>query len=204
MIRLAFVRLANVYVFLVGFTFVFFALAVLTTVWMTTTYSVAPALLQPLYPVLPASQDPRVEPHIPLNVDAVDAFRKIEVPGWEYEFEQGSQEERLLHTLGILSLHNGGTYRIEPATAPVTFISDLEAAAAEGVVGVEQFLLDAGNRAGWCEAQYSEYETVVIELVPNAKEEYLFKAFYASATLAILMLPVTVVAFRSMRKRSDT
>ena len=116
----------------------------------------------------------------------------------------GRQEERLLHTLGILSLHNGGTYRIEPVTAPITFVSALEAAAAEGVAGVEQFLLDAGNGAGWCEAQYSGYETVVIELVPNATEEFLLKAFYGSAFLAIPMLPATVVALRWMRKRSDT
>ena len=102
-----------------------------------------------------------------MNVDAVNAFRKIAVPGWEYESESGRQEERLLHTLGILSLHNGGTYRIEPVTAPITFVSALEAAAAEGVAGVEQFLLDAGNGAGWCEAQYSGYDTVVIELVPS-------------------------------------
>ena len=74
----------------------------------------------------------------------------------------------------------------------------------KGVAGVEQFLLDAGNGAGWREAQYSGYETVVIELVPNATEEFLLKAFYGSAFLAIPMLPATVVALRWMRKRSDT
>ena len=204
MIRSAFAYLVNVYSFFIAASVVSVAFLVVSTVWMATTHSVAPELLQQLGPVSRASQDPRVEPRIPLNTAIIDAFREIEVPGWEYEFGSEAYEERLTHTLGILSLHNGGTYRIEPLTAPVEFVSALEAAAANGVTGVEQFLVDAGNGATWHESDYDEYETVVLNLVPDGTEEFLLKAFVFGGFLTPSTLAITAIAFRRMRQRPNT
>ena len=204
MIRHAFAYLSNAYVFLVVVSVVFITVAVVTTVWMATTHSVAPELLKQLGPVPRASQDPRVEPHIPLNVGTINVFRIIEVPGWEYEFQSDRYEARLVHTLGILSLHNGGTYRIEPVTAPVKFVSALEAAAVDGVDGVEQFLVDAGQGASWRGFEYEGYETVAIHLVPNATENFLLRAWVGSAMMAIVMVPATFIAFGGVKRRSDT
>ena len=164
MIRPIILYFVNAYSFFVVVTVVSVALLVVSVVWMATTHSVASELLQQLGPISRVSQDPRVEPHIPLNVSTVKAFREIEVPGWEYEFESKTHEERLKHTLGILSMHNGGTYRIEPLTAPVDFISALEVAVVEGTDGVEQLLVDVGNGVSWRESSYEEYETVVLKL----------------------------------------
>ena len=204
MIRSAFARFANIYSFFVACIVVLVALSIVTTVWMATTHSVAPELLQQLGPISPASQDPRVEPHIPLNTSVTSAFRKVEVHGWEYEFESKVHEERLTHTLGILSLHNGGTYSVDPLTAPVEFVSALEAASENGVAGFEQFLVDAGNGAGWRESDYEEYETVVLDLEASFIEEFLFKAFYFALVATMLTLPVTVAMFRAKWRRSDT
>ena len=204
MIRSAFARFANFYSFIAACSVVSATFFVVSTVWMATTHSVAPELLQQLGPISLANQDPRVEPHIPLNANVANAFRKVEVLGWEYEFEMNAHEERLIHTLGILSLHNGGTYRVEPLTAPVEFVSALEAAAEDGVAGVEQFLVDAGNSAGWRESDYEEYETVVLQLDATAIEEFLFKAFYAGAMISILTLGITFAAFRKLRQRHNT
>ena len=176
--------------------------AAVTVVWMATTNSVSPELLHQIGPVLRTSQDPRVESHIPLNVELVTAFRKVSVLGWEFEFESDQQEERLLHTLGILSLHNGGTYRIEPLTAPVEFISALEAASQEGVAGVERFLVTAGEHPSWREAQYERYDTVVIELAADATEEYLLKLFWVSGMTAPFMLVATIVLFMRTGRRT--
>ena len=199
MIRSAFAYLVNVYSFFIAASVVSATFLVMSTVWMATTHSVAPELLQQLGPVSRTSQDPRVEPQIPLNADIVNAFREIEVPGWEYEFESEAHEEKLIHTLGILSLHNGGTYRIEPLTAPVEFVSALEAAATDGVAGVEQFLVDAGQGATWHESDYDEYKTVVVNLVPDGTEEFLLKAFFAGGFFTMPTLAITIIAFRRRR-----
>ena len=61
MIRSAFARFANIHSFLAAFSVVLVALLIVTTVWMATTHSVAPELLQQLGPTSRASQDPRVE-----------------------------------------------------------------------------------------------------------------------------------------------
>ena len=197
MIRSGFARFANVYSFLAAFCVVLVAVFVVSTVWMATTHSVAPELLQRIGPVLPTSQDPRVEPHIPLNASVANAFREVEVPGWEFDFWSGAPNEKLMHTLGILSLHNGGTYRVEPLSAPVEFVSGLEAAAADGIAGVEQFLVDAGNGTGWRESDYKEYETVMLNLEASSIENFLFRAFLFSIFAGPLMLGFTFVAFRA-------
>ena len=204
MIRPVILYFVNAYSFFVVVTVVSVGLLVVSVVWMATTHSVAPELLQQLGPISRVSQDPRVEPHIPLNVSTVKAFKEIEVPGWEYEFESKAHEERLKHTLGILSLHNGGTYRIEPLTAPVDFISALEVAVAEGVDGFEQFLVDVGNGVSWRESSYDEYETVVLKLVPNATEEFLLKGFWLGGMTAVPMLGITFLAFRQRRRLTNT
>ena len=202
MLRSAFAFFANIYVFWVALTAIMLTVAAVTVVWMATTNSVSPELLHQIGPVLRTSQDPRVEPHIPLNVELVTAFRKVSVLGWEFEFESDQQEERLLHTLGILSLHNGGTYRVEPLTAPVEFISALEAASQEGVAGVERFLVTAGEHPSWREAQYERYDTVVIELAADATEEYLLKLFWVSGMTAPFMLVATIVLFMRTGRRT--
>ena len=195
MIRPAFSRLFTAYSLFPGFSVLFAVLFIATTVWMATTHSVAPELLQRIGPVLRASQDPRVESHIPLNGSVAKAFRKVEVPGWEFDFWSGVPNEKLTHTLGILSLHNGGTYGVEPLTAPVEFVSALEAAAEDGVDGVEQFLVDAGNGTGWRESDYEEYETVVIHLEASRIEEFLLKGFIGSLMVGIPMLFATIMMF---------
>ena len=203
MIRPVIAYFVNAYYFFVVVSVVSVALLVVSVVWMATTHSVAPELLQQLGPVSRFSQDPSVDPHVPLNASTVKAFREVEVPGWEYEFESKAHEERLTHTLGILSLHNGGTYRTEPLTAPVEFISALEVAAAVGVDGVEQFLVDAGNGVSWRESNYEEYETVVLKLVPNTTEEFLLKGFWAGGMIAVPLLGITLLAFRQRRRLAN-
>ena len=197
MIRTAFARFTNIHSCFAAFSVLLVALLIVTTVWMATTHSVAPELLQQLGPTSRASQDPRVEPHIPLNTSVTGAFKKVEVLGWEFHFWSPVYEERLKHTLGILSLHNGGTYRVDPLTAPVEFVSALEAASEDGVAGVERFLVDAGNGAGWRESDYEEYETVVLDLEASFIEEFLFKAFYFALITTIPTLGFTVAAFRA-------
>jgi hypothetical protein len=203
MLRRAFAFFANMYVFWVASTAMSLIVVTVSVVWMATTNSVSPELLQQVGRVLRTSQDPRVEPHIPLNVELVAAFREVSVLGWEFEFESDQQEERLLHTLGILSLHNGGTYRVEPLTAPVEFISALEAASQEGVAGVERFLVTAGERPSWRETQYERYDTVVIDLALSTTEEYLLKGFWLSGLMATSMLTGTILVFSRRRRRSS-
>ena len=202
MLRRAFALFANMYVFWVASTAIFLMVAAVTVVWMATTNSVTPELLQQVGPVSRSSQDPRVEPHIPLNVELVAAFREVSVLGWEFEFESDQQEERLLHTLGILSLHNGGTYRVEPMTAPVEFISALEAASQGGVAGVERFLVSAGQHPSWRESEYGRYDTVVIDLVPSTIEEYLLKGFWLSGIMGTSMLTGTILLLSRRRRTS--
>ena len=105
--------------------------------------------------------------------------------------------------MGILSLHNGGTYRVEPLTAPVEFISALEAASQEGVAGVERFLVTAGERPSWRETQYERYDTVVIDLALSTTEEYLLKGFWLSGLMATSMLTGTILVFSRRRRRSS-
>ena len=199
-IRDIFVRFGNPYGFWVSLNIISVVIMAGTGVWMGTTNSVASGLLQELGPVSRLSQDPRVEPYIPLNAGYVDVFRHIEVQGWEWEFGAPYREERFNHTLGILSLHNGGTYRIDPLTAPVTFISALEAAAEGGVVGTERFLLEAGKGESWRDKQSEEYQTVVIDLVPNKMEGFLFKAFIGSVMIAIPMSAGTFILKLRLRQ----
>ena len=202
MLRRAFASFANMYVFFVALTAIVLMVAAVTVAWMASTNSVSPELLQQVGPVSRTSQDPRVEPHIPLNVELVSAFREVSVLGWEFEFESDQQEERLLHTLGLLSLHNGGTYRVEPMTAPVEFISALEEASQEGVAGVERFLVSAGRQPSWREAEYGRYETVVIDLVPSTIEEYLLKGFVMGGMAGVPMLTCTIVLLSRRRRTS--
>ena len=133
----------------------------------------------------------------PIEHKRYRAFRKVEVLGWEFHFWSPVYEEELKHTLGILSLHNGGTYRVGPLTAPVEFVSALEAASENGVAGFEQFLVDAGNGAGWRESDYEEYETVVLDLEASFIEEFLFKAFVFALIATMPTLGFTVAAFRA-------
>ena len=139
-----------------------------------------------------------------MNGSVAKAFRKVEVPGWEFDFWSGVPNEKLTHSLGILSLHNGGTYSVEPLTAPVEFVSTLEAAAEDGVDGVEQFLVDAGNGTGWRESDYSEYETVVIHLEASGIEEFLLKGFIGSLMVGIALLTVVIGEFLKRGRRSNT
>ena len=67
MLRRAFAFFANMYVFWVASTAMSLIVVTVSVVWMATTNSVSPELLQQFGRVLRTSQDPRVEPHIPLN-----------------------------------------------------------------------------------------------------------------------------------------
>ena len=111
----------------------------------------------------------------------------------EYEFESSVQEDRLRHTLGVLSLHNGGTYHTEPLTAPTEFVSTLELAAAQGVDGVEQFLAESGKGDGWRESSYENYETVMVNLVFSPLEEALVKGCLGGALFGTMVLTTAVV-----------
>lgn len=199
----AFAFFANTYVFLVALSAVVSIVAVVCVVWMATTNSVSPELVYQVGAVSRSGQDPAVEAHIPLNTEVHTAFRTVSVPGWEFEFETDHQEQRLLHTLGLLSLHNGGTYQVEPLTAPVEFISALEEASRQGVLGVEQFIATAGDGPSWRDSRYEKYETVMVALVPNATEEYLLKGFWGSGTIAIGLVTGTIVAFIQRSRKSN-